>query len=229
MLGMAKHGERDLVCFLVPICNPCLSCVSCDPCVRFVCMLDISMHWGHFLASSVGFPLQVVVPVQHCCLRNRRMLSSDVSCDVVVQWRKQLLQSWMRTPKSTLLPRVSCSVLCRFQPELRVDDFLDNVDHSNSQQTVHCCTISRLLLGLASWSLDLLIQLRTCQLSSSLFLDAWPPFSNHLSGRDLNREDSRSEILFLRPAETRRLLIQVLLMESRWRDSSAMWHGSLSC
>ena len=83
MLGMAKHGERDLVCFLVPICNLCLSYVSCDPCVRFVCMLDISMHWGHFLASSVVFPLQVVVLVQHCYLRNQRMLLSDVFYDVV--------------------------------------------------------------------------------------------------------------------------------------------------
>ena len=84
MLGMAKHGERDLVYFLVPTCNPCLSYVSCDPCVHFVYMLDTSMHWGHFLASSVMLPLSVVVLVQHCYLRNRRMLLSDVFCDVVV-------------------------------------------------------------------------------------------------------------------------------------------------
>ena len=84
MPGMAKYGERDLVCSLVPICNLCLSCVSGYLCVRFVCMLDISMHWGHFLASSVVLPLSVVVPVQHCYLRNQRMLLSDVFCDVVV-------------------------------------------------------------------------------------------------------------------------------------------------
>ena len=176
MLGMAKYGERDLVCFLVPICNLCLSYVSCDPCGRFVCMLDISMRWGHFLASSVGFPLQVVVPVQHCCLRNRCMLSSDVSGDVVVQWRKQLLQSWMRTPKSTLLLSVFGSVLCKFQPVLRACGFLDNVSHPNFQQTKHCYTKSHLLSGLASLSLDLSVQLRTYQLSCSLFSDVWPLF-----------------------------------------------------